>query len=110
MGQIDQFLPVHEQQQFDSGAVRGCTSGKQAPSTKADAVSDEIESSSLLTAREAAELLRVSPQTIYRLVRTRSIPGAFKVMGRWRFSLEQLNQWMKTAEFGATLATERKKV
>ncbi len=73
-----------------------------------------VESSSclsppLLTVHEAAKLLRVSPETIYRLVRTGGIPGAFKIKGRWRLSVEQLSRWTKTGEFGATLGTKRAK-
>jgi len=73
-------------------------------------VSDESESPSLLTVREAAKFMHVSPETIYRLVRTSGVPGAFKVKGSWRFSVEQLNRWTKTAKFGATLVTKRTKV
>lgn len=42
----------------------------------------------LLTLGEVAELLRVSTKVVYRNVKT--MPGAFKVFGSWRFDREIL--------------------
>jgi len=42
----------------------------------------------LLTLGEVSELLRVSTKVVYRNVR--SIPGAFKIFGSWRFDREVL--------------------
>jgi excisionase family DNA binding protein len=66
--------------------------------------------SHLLTIRAAAKFLRVSPEMIYRLVRTGGIPGAIKVKGRWQLSVEQLERWIGTAEYGASRPMKRKKV
>ena len=57
----------------------------------------------LLTVRELAEYLRVTPGTIYRMTREQTIPGAFRVLGSWRFNVEQLDQWTKTVEYRAAL-------
>lgn len=46
-----------------------------------------------------AEYLKVTDRTIYRLAAAKKIP-AFKVGGTWRFSHEDIDQWIKqqTAE------------
>jgi excisionase family DNA binding protein len=48
----------------------------------------------ILTLGEVAELLRVKPATIYRLLRKRIIP-AFKMGKEWRFTQESVDLWMK---------------
>lgn len=62
----------------------------------------------LLTVREGSEFLHVTPGTIYRMTRARTIPGAFRVMGSWRFDVEQLHRWTKTAECGAALGMQKR--
>ena len=57
----------------------------------------------LLTVREVAEFLHVTPGTIYRMTRARTIPGAFRVLGSWRFSVEQLDRWTKTIDYREAL-------
>jgi len=47
----------------------------------------------ILTIEEVAEILRVHPTTVYRLLKRGSIPG-FKVGGNWRISAIALNSWM----------------
>ncbi len=42
------------------------------------------------TIREAAALLDVSPSTLYRLAKADQLPGAFKVGGSLRVSIETL--------------------
>jgi excisionase family DNA binding protein len=51
----------------------------------------------VLTIGEVAEILRVHPTTIYRLLKRGDFPG-FKVGGNWRISTTALNQWI--AAFG----------
>ena len=51
----------------------------------------------MLTIGEVAEILRVHPTTIYRLLKRGDFPG-FKVGGNWRISTTALNQWI--AAFG----------
>ena len=48
----------------------------------------------VMTVREVAEFLRVHSTTVYRLLRTDSIP-AFKVGSDWRFSQQAIEAWMK---------------
>lgn len=53
----------------------------------------------ILTIKQVAEYLKVTDRTIYRLAAAKKIP-AFKVGGTWRFSHEDIDQWIKqqTAE------------
>jgi excisionase family DNA binding protein len=46
----------------------------------------------VLTVEEAAEYLRVSRSTIYRLLKSHQIP-AFKIGSDWRFNREQIDKW-----------------
>jgi excisionase family DNA binding protein len=47
----------------------------------------------VLTIGEVAEMLRVHPTTVYRLLKRGDIPG-FKIGGNWRVSVNALNRWM----------------
>jgi excisionase family DNA binding protein len=51
----------------------------------------------VLTLEEVAELLRVHPSTIYRLLNKGDLP-AFKVGSDWRFNQESIEQWLKRQE------------
>ena len=55
--------------------------------TKDDAHDD------ILTPEEAAQYLKVSKSTIYRLAQKGILPGR-KVGGSWRFSRRRLYEWM----------------
>lgn len=48
----------------------------------------------ILTIREVADYLKVTERTIYRLAGAKKIP-AFKVGGTWRFSRQEIDQWIK---------------
>ena len=48
---------------------------------------------SLLTVREVAELLRVSPQTLYKMLEQGTIP-ALRVGNQWRFERRQVTEWL----------------
>lgn len=48
----------------------------------------------ILTIRELAQYLKVNERTIYRLVSAKKIPS-FKVGGSWRFSLADIDVWIK---------------
>jgi excisionase family DNA binding protein len=50
--------------------------------------------SGILTIREVADYLKVTDRTIYRLAAAKKIP-AFKVGGTWRFSLADIDRWIK---------------
>jgi excisionase family DNA binding protein len=47
-----------------------------------------------MTVREVAQYLRVHQTTVYRLLRTDSLP-AFKVGSDWRFSQQAVEAWIK---------------
>jgi excisionase family DNA binding protein len=47
----------------------------------------------VLTIGEVAEMLRVHPTTVYRLLKRGDIPG-FKIGGNWRVSVDALNHWI----------------
>ena len=46
----------------------------------------------VMTVDEVCEYLRVHPTTIYRLIKQGMIP-AFRVGGRWRFNVEDIEHW-----------------
>ena len=48
--------------------------------------------STILTVRELSEHLRVHPTTVYRLLRSRQIPG-FRVGSDWRFDIDMIDRW-----------------
>jgi excisionase family DNA binding protein len=48
----------------------------------------------VLTIGEVAEMLRVHPTTIYRLVKRGELPG-FKVGGNWRINSDALENWLE---------------
>jgi excisionase family DNA binding protein len=48
----------------------------------------------VLTVQEVSEYLRVHPTTIYRLLRSKQIPG-FLVGGDWRFNIDAINRWSR---------------
>lgn len=50
--------------------------------------------SDIITLDEATTLLKLSKPTLYRLVQSKTIPAA-KVGGQWRFSREQLEDFVK---------------
>jgi excisionase family DNA binding protein len=56
----------------------------------------------LMTLKEVAGLLRVSPQTLYKLLEQGAIP-ALKIGNQWRFDRDRVNQWL---EQGSTLSPE----
>jgi excisionase family DNA binding protein len=52
----------------------------------------------VLTIGEVAEMLRVHPTTVYRLLKRGDIPG-FKIGGNWRVSVNALDRWMSEVGF-----------
>lgn len=57
-------------------------------------MSSSSPKSGILTIREVADYLKVTERTIYRLAAARKIP-AFKVGGGWRFSVADIDAWIK---------------
>jgi len=62
--------------------------------TKHVDVTHDIEKRKVLTIPEVSEYLRVSRQTIYRMLRRGDIP-AFRIGGDWRFNIEDLERWIE---------------
>lgn len=46
-----------------------------------------------MTVREVGALLRITPQTIYKMVEERSLPGV-RVGKQWRFEREKIRVWI----------------
>jgi excisionase family DNA binding protein len=46
----------------------------------------------VLTVRDLSNYLKVSPSTIYRLIKTGQLP-AFRVGSDWRFNVEEIDRW-----------------
>jgi len=47
-----------------------------------------------LTIKEISIKLGVSEKTIYRMIKSQSIPFAIKIGGQWRFNAEKIDRWM----------------
>jgi excisionase family DNA binding protein len=64
-----------------------------------------METASLLTVEEAAQKLRVSPDTIRRFLRNKKLLG-MRVGGQWRIPLEAIQAVFGPFEFGETVEGE----
>lgn len=53
----------------------------------------------VLTVREAAAQLRISPQTLQTLTEAGKVPG-FQIDGRWRYAKNQLDAWIAQQQEG----------
>ena len=51
----------------------------------------------VMTLEEVAAYLRVHQSTVYRLLKTQSIP-AFKLGSDWRFNQESIDKWIAQGE------------
>ncbi|MFA6216375.1 MAG: helix-turn-helix domain-containing protein [Candidatus Omnitrophota bacterium] len=51
----------------------------------------------IFTIEEAADFLRISKRSVYRLLKVGKIP-AKKVMHKWRFEREQLREWIRAGK------------
>jgi excisionase family DNA binding protein len=59
--------------------------------------------SRILTVRDLSVYLRVHPSTIYKMLKRNQLP-AFRVGSDWRFTVEAIDQWLASAEAGASTA------
>jgi excisionase family DNA binding protein len=50
----------------------------------------------VLTVKEVADYLRISPSTVYRMLRARKLP-VFKIGTDWRFNKDAIDKWMQDA-------------
>ena len=48
----------------------------------------------LLTLKEVAQLLRISPQTLYKMLKDGSLSG-IKIGAQWRFDRQEVRGWLK---------------
>jgi excisionase family DNA binding protein len=48
----------------------------------------------LMTTREVLHYLRVTPRTVYRLIREGDLP-AVRIGGRWRFRRTDIEAWLE---------------
>ena len=62
--------------------------------SKAPTMPTDNNEGEILTIRQVADYLKVTERTIYRLAAAKKIP-AFKVGGTWRFSLADIDSWIK---------------
>jgi excisionase family DNA binding protein len=62
----------------------------------------------ILTVIELSEYLRVHPTTIYRLLRSKQIPG-FHVGSDWRFDAQMIDRWRRSEEKRAAVSARRHK-
>lgn len=53
-----------------------------------------MQNPNIMTIKQVAEYLKVSPRTIYKLVKEGTIP-TFKIMNMWRFEQSQIDQWIR---------------
>ncbi|OOP55660.1 MAG: hypothetical protein AYP45_13495 [Candidatus Brocadia carolinensis] len=53
-----------------------------------------MQNPNIMTIKQVSEYLKVSPRTIYKLVKTGGIP-TFKIMNMWRFEQSKIDQWIK---------------
>jgi excisionase family DNA binding protein len=52
----------------------------------------------VLTLGEMADVLRVHPSTIYRLLKKKALP-AYKVGRDWRINVEAFEQWRRNKDY-----------
>ena len=60
----------------------------------------------ILTISEVSEYLKVAERTLYRLAAAKKIP-AFKVGGTWRFSLTDIDRWIKKQSMDSMPSQQR---
>jgi excisionase family DNA binding protein len=61
---------------------------------------------SLMTVKEMAAMLRVSAQTLYKMLEQGEIP-AVKVGSQWRFDREKIKDWMESQGSGPASSRSR---
>lgn len=52
-----------------------------------------MQNPNIMTIKQVAEYLRISPRTVYKLVKEGAIPS-FKIMNMWRFEQSKIDQWI----------------
>lgn len=54
-----------------------------------------------LTIAEVAERLKLTPQTIYKMIKDKALP-AIRVGSQWRIPEERIQQWIESQEHNFT--------
>ncbi|OVE82632.1 hypothetical protein BVY03_00545 [bacterium K02(2017)] len=49
----------------------------------------------LLTLKEISEWLKISPQTLYKMLERGELP-AIKINNKWRFEKKKIQEWLHT--------------
>jgi excisionase family DNA binding protein len=49
----------------------------------------------ILTLEEFAQLLKISPRTVYRMLEDSELPFAMKIKGSWRFKRLDVEAWLE---------------
>jgi excisionase family DNA binding protein len=57
-------------------------------------------SDNLLTPKQVAERLRVSPDTVKRMLRNGEMPG-FRLGGQWRIPEDKFEEWIQKLQAGS---------
>lgn len=52
-----------------------------------------MQNCEIMTIKQVAEYLKVSPRSIYKLAKEGTIP-TFKIMNMWRFERSKIDQWI----------------
>ena len=82
-----------------AGRVTEYRSYKASRSVKVMIWAEQMEKAkTVLTIGEVAEMLRIHPTTVYRLLKRGDIPG-FKIGGNWRVSVNALDRWISEMGF-----------
>lgn len=53
-----------------------------------------MQNHNIMTIKQVAEYLKISPRTVYKLVKEGAIPS-FKIMNMWRFEQSKIDQWIQ---------------
>lgn len=59
-----------------------------------------MQNQEIMTIKQVAEYLKVSPRSIYKLVKEGTIP-TFKIMNMWRFERSKIDEWIDKKSEGA---------
>lgn len=71
--------------------MHGNACHKKTPYAKGER---DMQNPNILTIKQVAEYLKISPRTVYKLVKEGTIPS-FKIMNMWRFEQSKIDQWIQ---------------
>ena len=60
----------------------------------------------VMTVQEVADYLRVHPSSIYRMLKAKTGPAAFRIGSDWRFRRVSVDEWIKRTETGKGMTRE----